>query len=625
MSKQLYEEALADVKKLKEVAEDNAKRAILDAVTPRIRDLIEHQLLGHDHEEVADPEDQMLMDEFPEEETSGEIPVNVAAGTGDTVTAASAMSLPDEEGKVTLDLDVLRIDGSPEEEYELGAESAQSLGMLNKNPVATFEAKLSSLDKRVKLFAAAGPLVKESKGYSEQISLILSEVEDTYQHLQEDMQDAPKKNVYESVLEGHYSNLSTIKQLTEQKMKKNKKLSEGDVTLKLTGLPDELDLDSVGVDLITGDEEGEEGDAGGEDLDLDGGDEGGGDDLDLDLDGGGDEDKDKMESVKLSDDTIVEIDENMLRREIGRMKALREADATTVTGGGNGAGDVADGWADEDEGDAFLKGEVTTESDGDTDEDKDVVDEADGMDGTLEMDEVDQAADKPEYGSDERDDTDKQGRSPGMEETIKRRLAAEVRLQTEAKKKAQTAKQKKAEADKKDKAAKKVQEKQAAKKQAKKMQEAYVYFARKFNESVTRANKLKGMLAEVTSRKGTPKNGGSTGSADETNSLRTKLAETNLFNAKLLYTNKLLQNESLTKRQKAEVIERLDEARTEREVKLVYESLTKTLQGTSGRKLTESTDRGVMGSSSRPARQASAVINEGFEADRWARLAGITK
>ena len=46
MSKQLYEEALADVKKLKEVAEDNAKKALIEAVTPRIRDLIENQLMN---------------------------------------------------------------------------------------------------------------------------------------------------------------------------------------------------------------------------------------------------------------------------------------------------------------------------------------------------------------------------------------------------------------------------------------------------------------------------------------------------------------------------------------------------------------------------------------------------
>ena len=138
-------------------------------------------------------------------------------------------------------------------------------------------------------------------------------------------------------------------------------------------------------------------------------------------------------------------------------------------------------------------------------------------------------------------------------------------------------------------------------KKAKQLGEAYNFYARKFNESVARSARLKGLLAEAT-RNGRTQNGASGRSADETSDLRTKLAETNLFNAKLLFTNKLLQNESLTKRQKAEVIERLDEARNEREVKLVYESLVKTLQG-SPAKLTESSDRGVIGSSSRPARQ----------------------
>jgi hypothetical protein len=211
-----------------------------------------------------------------------------------------------------------------------------------------------------------------------------------------------------------------------------------------------------------------------------------------------------------------------------------------------------------------------------------------------------------------------------MPESIKRKLAAEFALQTEAKKKATMAKKKQTEQQKKAQQAKKMQEKQQAKKQAKKMAEAYNFYATKFNESVARSNKLKGMLAEA-ARKGATLNGGTTKSAAETD-LRNKLAETNLFNAKLLFTNKLLQNESLTKRQKAEVIERLDEAKNEREVKLVYESLIKTLAGSTN-KITESADRGVMGSSSRPARPASATntLNEGFESDRWARLAGIVK
>jgi hypothetical protein len=51
MSTKLFEEAIADAKKLREVAEDNAKKAILEAVTPRIREFIEAQLMESDEEE----------------------------------------------------------------------------------------------------------------------------------------------------------------------------------------------------------------------------------------------------------------------------------------------------------------------------------------------------------------------------------------------------------------------------------------------------------------------------------------------------------------------------------------------------------------------------------------------
>ena len=48
MSKSLYDEAIADAKKLREVAEKNAKNAIIEAVTPRIKQFIEDQLLEKD-------------------------------------------------------------------------------------------------------------------------------------------------------------------------------------------------------------------------------------------------------------------------------------------------------------------------------------------------------------------------------------------------------------------------------------------------------------------------------------------------------------------------------------------------------------------------------------------------
>ena len=48
MSKNLYDEAIAEAKLLKETAEQNAKNAIIEAVTPKIRSFIEEQLLGDD-------------------------------------------------------------------------------------------------------------------------------------------------------------------------------------------------------------------------------------------------------------------------------------------------------------------------------------------------------------------------------------------------------------------------------------------------------------------------------------------------------------------------------------------------------------------------------------------------
>ena len=153
MTKQLYEEALADVKKLKEVAEDNAKRALLEAVTPRIRDLIENQLLGElgMDELEADP-DKVLTDindlsVSPEEDSFEPLPASPVPASGDSEVSAAAISTPDEEGKVTLDLDALHADDGSEE-YELSMESAKSLGLLmksSKDPASVLSSRLAKI------------------------------------------------------------------------------------------------------------------------------------------------------------------------------------------------------------------------------------------------------------------------------------------------------------------------------------------------------------------------------------------------------------------------------------------------------------------------------------------------
>jgi hypothetical protein len=108
--------------------------------------------------------------------------------------------------------------------------------------------------------------------------------------------------------------------------------------------------------------------------------------------------------------------------------------------------------------------------------------------------------------------------------------------------------------------------------------------------------------------------------------LKQQLVEMNLFNAKLLYANKLLQNQNLTVKQQRAIVEALDNAKTLREAKLLYKSLSGSLaRRGQGGKLSESVRR-TLGSSSRSTRSAQpAKTKSGVETDRWAVLAGIGK
>ena len=60
MSKTLYDEAVADAQKLRELAEETAKNKIIEAVMPQIRDLVNKRILGEDLEDLDD--DMMSLD-----------------------------------------------------------------------------------------------------------------------------------------------------------------------------------------------------------------------------------------------------------------------------------------------------------------------------------------------------------------------------------------------------------------------------------------------------------------------------------------------------------------------------------------------------------------------------------
>ena len=89
-------------------------------------------------------------------------------------------------------------------------------------------------------------------------------------------------------------------------------------------------------------------------------------------------------------------------------------------------------------------------------------------------------------------------------------------------------------------------------------------------------------------------------------SLRGQLTEMNLFNAKLLYANKLMQNRNVTPKQQRVIVEALDKAKTIREAQLLYQSLSASANKKGGN-LSEGRARRQLGSASKSARSAQPV------------------
>jgi len=105
--------------------------------------------------------------------------------------------------------------------------------------------------------------------------------------------------------------------------------------------------------------------------------------------------------------------------------------------------------------------------------------------------------------------------------------------------------------------------------------------------------------------------------------IKTELQEVNLFNAKLLYTNKIFKARNLTESQKVKVLAAFDKAASVKEAKLVFETLSEGMKETK-KTVNESMLRG---SASKPTGVAEKKpileVNDQFA--RWQTLAGIKK
>jgi hypothetical protein len=112
--------------------------------------------------------------------------------------------------------------------------------------------------------------------------------------------------------------------------------------------------------------------------------------------------------------------------------------------------------------------------------------------------------------------------------------------------------------------------------------------------------------------------------------LKRNLQEVNLFNSKLLYTNKLLQSVDLSNKQRVSVIEAFDRAQTLREVELTYKNISESLKiaGVLGESKTKRPKSSrYMGNSGTSKVLEESVKREAGEtwADRMQRLSGITE
>ena len=564
----LFEEAVADATKLREVAEQNAKNKILASITPKIRQIIEQELVDDQiDDEVALTMDDILVEPAGEGEggIEGKVDIDVQ---GDATFAFSAQPISVEEGE-----------GDDEEEDEeiltLNQESARALAIMLKNPSTFTQLKIKRLQEKIRRLdrvlgfiegkALTGAL-RESvrKSY---IGLI-KEVTSLRRHAILTKR-ASERKLLRSRFNGILKEFKIMSRrraetLFDRLFETKRSLSEldvvlGDEDLETLGVEDVEDVDvttlDVSVEYAGGEEEVEEEEVE-EEVEVEEGDmyeDEELDELDLVLDdedfetlgvedtedvdvttldvgvefAGGEEEEEVGEE---EEEEVLEISEAMLRRELRRMRRLREQEEAVD----------ADPYLDhggEDLGDVIVD-----------------VDEDDLLNALAD-----------ELG-------DPGVPTPTVES---RRLRRARRSQPRRRRPA------------------------------------------RISESRTR----KTLIKESRKNRALTNKLGKTKRA--ISAMKNQLNEMNLFNAKLLYVNKLMQNRNLSSRQQKAIVEALDSAKTLREAKLLYKSLTVSLKKRGGT-LTEGRIARTLGSSSRSIRSASPA-KSGTEVDRWAVLAGINQ
>ncbi len=523
MSKTLFEEAVADANKLRELAEETAKNKVVEAVMPQIRDLINRKILGEDID-IEEDLPSFEPDLEPEQEPEA---VEVRIETEEESSPAVELSV---DGDVTINLEVETEVEDSEEELVIDQAMAEALTLLltDEETTSETELKINKLNENVTKLSTILEAVDTSSLTSEQSKRLnlcymycvreafklKSEVILTEHTTQEGLERRLTETIKE-IRNMSKSNRRNIFDFLFEGEAEKQKMEEAELSLELSAedqeelagaedpeavesaLEDILgDLElSLGAEEAAEEEVAEEGEEEGEEAVEE---EGGEAPLDAP------EEEEAEDELDLEE--VYEIDESMLRAELTKMmneeSEPEDADPHLAHGG-------------EEVGDVLLD--------------------------VSEEDLINVLAD--ELGA-------------VSERTQRRRARRTSRPRIEGR-----------------------------------LAEA----RREVRQYKKAISELKGQLVEM-----------------------------NLFNAKLLYANKLMQNKDLTVKQQKAIVEALDNAKTLREAKLLFKSLTESLNRRARKNGLNEGSLRTIGSSSRSTRSA-APAQSGAEVDRWAVLAGLNE
>ena len=141
----IFDEAIADAKRLKEIAEQNAKNRIIEAVTPKIKRLIEAEISG-DPDLDADLDDEEESDEYEEFDAGGtDMEVDASGDLDLSYNEPVEPTMPDDFGMIEDDTEDYDIDDDLDLEIE--EESPKKNVVINVTVESARKSALNNLRK----------------------------------------------------------------------------------------------------------------------------------------------------------------------------------------------------------------------------------------------------------------------------------------------------------------------------------------------------------------------------------------------------------------------------------------------------------------------------------------------